>query len=73
MHDKITNGKRNNRQAAKCGYDLNRNYDADSLGFDMNLKTNLIGMISIIRQKWKDFSTTEYDHEKNLANTRLVG
>ena len=38
-------------QAAKCGLELNRNDLADSLDFDMNLKTNPIGMIEIIKQK----------------------
>ena len=31
--------------AAKCVLDLNRNDLADSLDFDMNLKTNLTDMI----------------------------
>ena len=33
--------------AAKCVLDLNRNDLADSLDFDMNLKTNLTDMIQI--------------------------
>ena len=33
--------------AAKCVLDLNRNGLADSLDFDMNLKTNPTGMIKI--------------------------
>ena len=33
--------------AAKCVLDLNRNYLADSLVFDMNLKTNPTDMIQI--------------------------
>ena len=43
--------KRNNMQAAKFGLDLNRKDLADSLGFDMKLKTNSIDMIQIMKQK----------------------
>ena len=39
--------KRNNKQAAKCVLDFNKNDSADNLDFDMNLKTNPIGMIQI--------------------------
>ena len=39
-------------QAAKCGLDMNRNDLADSLDFDRNWKTNPLGMIQIINQKW---------------------
>ena len=40
-----------------------RNDLADSLDFDMNLKTNPIGMIQIINQNWLDFSKIELDFE----------
>ena len=38
-------------QAAMSGLELNRNELADSLDFDMTLKTIQIGMVKIINQK----------------------
>ena len=60
-------------QATKCVLDLNRNDLADSLDFDMNLKTNPTDMIEISYQNWLDFSKTELDLETILANKRLIG
>ena len=63
--------KRNNKQAAKCVLDFNKNDSADNLDFDMNLKTNPIGMIQIKNQKWLDFFKIEHKLENRLAKNKI--
>ena len=60
-------------QAVKCGLDLNRNDLDDSLNFDMNLKTNPIGMIQMIKQNCLDFCKIDFYLENNVAIKRLFG
>ena len=55
------------------GLDLSRDEVADSLDFDMNLKTNPIGMIQTIEQKRLDFSKIELELENNIDNNDLFG
>ena len=56
--------------AAKCVLDLNRNDLADSLDFDMNLKTNPTDMIQIgIQNSPKPFEFIDLDL---LAPTELI-
>ena len=42
-------------QAAKCGFDLNKNILADSLDFERNLKTNPTSTIQNINQNFRVF------------------
>ena len=59
--------------AAKCVLNLNRNDLADSLDFDMNLKTNPTDMTQFIYQNLLGFSKTELDLETTPAKDRIIG
>ena len=54
--------------AAKCVLDLNRNDFADSLDFDMNLKTNPTDMIQI--GAYTKQSHTKQSHTKESETSR---
>ena len=55
--------------AAKCVLDLNKNDLADSLDFDMNLKTNPTDMIQIGAYTKKNTIQKKTKHQKKVLKT----